>query len=319
MRITVLRTLSNSCVPIYDWLHNIATIDEIIYDQGGHLGGKAYNFALLPAEVNDLNPDWVLMLGQCDLHGAPCPPDDVLKSIHSRHKLVHLCCDGSAPDWFPQIERYRNIFDLQINIDGVAVGPFAKHGMTTLCPIDPAKFNVVGTPWIERPISLGFRGGYGLDRRTDARSKAIFPLVEAGLVHAELRLRPDQMPPTHDGFYDEYCTFMTQCKCIWNHAGSGNCMEEKEGDNMHVKARVLEAAFAGCVLFENAWSPTRHWFGPDIDYYIPYTSVDDIKDGLRWVQENPEDAEDLSQGFRKTAQKYSAEKFWNRVIASVAV
>src|SRR4029077_8191617 len=113
----------------------------------------------LPSWVDANRPDWVLYIGAMHHHDRPFPPVDVLTEIGRRHPLVHLCCDGAEPVWWPLLTQYyaNKTFALQLTIDGTHAGPIGDQGLIALCPIDPSSFPVKS--WASRAVELGFGGG----------------------------------------------------------------------------------------------------------------------------------------------------------------
>jgi hypothetical protein len=297
MRVVVLRTWSASCDPIIQSIHALAGIklEEIVYNR------KEVDLADLPAAIDWRKPDWVLMLGQCEVGGDILPSLDVLKEIGANRPFVHLCCDGSEEDWYPQLDRYITYgnFALNINIDGVAIGPIAQGGWTTLCPIDPTPFQPL--PWVDRVTRLGFCGGWGPGH---PRMAAVEELIHRGLINAVKR-------PFED--YAGYRDFLCSCKAVWNNALSGSAVRQ------HVKARVLETAYAGAVLFEDDASPARGYFDPGIDY-VAYSCIADIESGLDWMLSEPRAAQNMAARMnRKAVEKYSAQPFWTEVLKRIGL
>lgn len=318
MRVTVLRTFSSNCVDTYEPLRTMGhEISTIVYDLVNvhdatdkenlkkSLDGTAYfimhpdQFEQLPELVNVTNPDLVLMIGCCDSGGlALVPSASTLAKIGQRHPFVHLCFDGSETVWWRQLCDYydHNSFALQINIDGVKVGPIGERGWTVLTPIDLAGFPNPPRVWGDRSYRLGFCGGWG---GAQLRTTALNELLAAGLVHIR---------PRDDGSSHGYREFLSQCQCVWNHAVTGT------GDKMHVKGRVLETALAGAVLFENEDSPTANWFTSGVDY-ISYRNTLDVARGLKWVDANPIAAQTMAQSLReKVIAQHSPRVLWGRVI-----
>jgi hypothetical protein len=294
-RVVVLRTFTSSCVPIFSPLRRLGhEVSEITYDLRG------VDFGALPARVAELRPDWVLLMGCADDQPtALVPTVDVLSDIGRVFPLVHLCCDGSEPVWWPQLERYRDsgAFALQINVDGVRVGPIAEDGITCLCPIDPASLPDPPRPHAERTVRLGFCGSSGGDH---PRTRALESIMDV------LTIRPrDHDSPA--GYLD----FLSSCRCAWNHAATGT------GDRSHVKARVIEAALAGALVLETAGSPTRRWFAPGEDY-LEYNSADEVREHLAWADVRPEEAEAMALRMRrKIVESHSPALLWDEVIRKI--
>ena len=84
------------------------------------------------------------------------------------------------------------------------------------------------------------------------------------------------------------------------------------GKAHHVKYRVLEAAMAGCLLFEEENPITPLYFEPGIDY-VEYDSIDGL---VNQVKNNtwPDRAHKLRL---KAIHKYSAKRFWTKVFAAL--
>ncbi len=294
MRVVILRTWSTSCDPICQSLQPIGVETvEIVYNL------QDIDLTVLPTIIACHNPDWVLMIGQCESGGDILPSLDTLKEIGARYPFVHLCCDGSEEDWYPQLDRYitQGNFALNVNIDGVALGPIAQGGWTTLCPIDPTPFQPL--PWLDRSIQLGFCGGWGPGH---PRMAAVEDLIHRGLVNAVKR-------PFDD--YKGYRDFLCYCKAVWNNALTGSAVRR------HVKARVVETAYAGAVLVEEEESPTRNWFLPGEDY-VAYTNTVDIENALDWMTSEPRAAQAMAARMNKKAvELYSAKPFWAEVLKRI--
>lgn len=294
-RVVVLRTFTSSCVPIFSPLRRLGhEVLEITYDLRG------VDFSALPGQVTDLRPDWVLLMGCADDQPTALVPSvEVLAKLGRAFPLVHLCCDGSEPVWWPQLLRYRDsgAFALQINVDGVRVGPIAEDGITCLCPIDPATLPDLPRPWSERTVRLGFCGSSGGDH---PRTHAMDSISDV------LTIRPrDHDSPA--GYLD----FLSSCRCAWNHAATGT------GDRSHVKARVIEAALAGAVVLETARSPTREWFASGEDY-LEYEDADEVRSHLAWVDARPETAEAMTLSLRrKIVERHSPALLWDEVIRRI--
>ena len=293
MRVTILATYGSNCIPIYNSLQTIG--HELTVITYTHIP----DLHQLPRLVDESKPDWVVMFGICTAGPDPVhlPTVGTLVEIGRRHPFVHLCCDASDPIWWPQLQQYydADCFRLQVNVDGTKTGPIGRHGLTMLCPIDPAQFPQ--KPWAARPIELGFLGGYG---GPHPRGLMVEELTEQNILTARLR--------SNNGPFSEYAEFMTSCRCVWNHAANGS------GDRMQVKARVVETGFAGAVLFENEGSPTEKWFAPEIDY-LSYDDVDSVRDGLYWIKTHPDEAEAMTKRLQtKMLEQHSPAIAWNKVI-----
>jgi hypothetical protein len=292
MRVTVLTTGTNNTKPIYEPLRRLGNdLTVIVYD-------AMDEHSQLPKAVGASRPDWVLLIGAIEAHhGKPVPKVDVLGKIGAEHLLVHLCCDGGEPAWWEQLQSYydRGNFALQVNIDGVRVGPIGDRGLVMLCPIDAAQFPDPPRPWAKRLIPLGFGGGI-----PPSRSASILEMQRLGL----LAYRPRDA----EG-YDGYRDFLCSCRCTLNDAMTGGGTRRQ-----HVKARVIEAALAGSLLFEPEGSPTGDWFEPGVDY-LTYRNAADVARQLAWVQSHGAEAEAMALRLRgKVVVEHGPSVFWGRVL-----
>jgi hypothetical protein len=294
MKITVLSTGTNNVPMIYGPLVQLGhTIDVIVYDEM-----TLDQHRNLPLMVERLDPDLVLYIGAIEEHhGKPVPRVHVLAEIGAVWPMVHLCFDGAEPYWWKQLDRYydQGRFALQVNIDGVRVGPIGDRGLTTLCPIDAKTFKNI--PWEKRSILCGFAGGMH-----HGRPPIINPLRDSGhVVH-----RDRDQSDTNKGFR----SFLEDCRVGINvaHTGGG-------WGGMHVKARVAgELPAAGCLVLEQRGSPLADWFDAGQDY-LEYDSIDDAKAKIDWVSANQGVAREMALRMRaKVLERHSPAVFWSQVL-----
>lgn len=297
MNIVVLTTGTNNTQTIYRPLFRLGhKVSTIVYDamEPGH--------AELPCLVSELKPDVVVLIGALEAHhGKPVPPVSILHRIGARHLMVHICCDGAEPLWWNQLERYYDsgAFALQVNIDGVRTGPIGDRGLTMLCPVDAADYGVPPL-WRDRKVAFGFGG----NTHHGVRENMLAELVRRGLVYH--RGRDDELP---EGYRD----FLKTCRCAWNHPMTGGTTSN------HVKARILEAALAGCLVFEAKGSPAETWFEPSVDY-VAYKDEDDIASWLQMVEKDQDEAESMAMAFRaKVIAEHAPEIFWNQVFHRLGI
>lgn len=291
MRIVVLTTSTNNTAPLYEPLEGLGHhVSIVVYDNwmDGHDG--------LPGLVESIDPDVVVLFGALEgHHGSPIPPVEVLAEIGAARLLVHLCFDGAEPLWWDQLARYydHGRFALQVNIDGVRTGPIGERGLTTLCPIDSRSYSA-HVPWSARTIPLGFAG----NTHGGTRAAMLHELISRGLLTHRMR---DIDGP--EGYRD----FMKSCRCAWNNPMTGGTTSK------HVKARIAEAALAGCLVFEEAGSPLADWYKPGEDY-VAYRDADDIARKLDFVMDHQAVAEDMAREFRaKVTANHSPSVFWGAV------
>jgi hypothetical protein len=294
MKVVVLRSYAANCVPLFEPLRRFGCqLVEIEY-----VTENLFDKYWMVEWVADENPDWVFMIGVNDAGVGVVPPTFLLKDMTRRWPVVMMYCDGSEIDWYKQIEEYSTqcTFALHVNIDGVARGPITEHGITTLCPIDDELF-VLPTPWEKRIINAGFCGGWSAES-THSR---------AAMTEALWRQRAVQAVCRPFILYDDYRRFLCDCKIVWNHASSGS------DDHLHVKARIVEATFAGALVMEQMGSPLDKWFTPGVDY-ITWHDPDSVVSGTKWAVENPEKVKAMIAGMRaKMVKEHSARAFWTKV------
>ncbi len=295
MRVTVLTTQTVNTRVVYEPLPALGYEMTVIeYDYLGLAQS-------LPQRVVDSRPDWVLYIGAIPICHANTPPIEILAQIGFRHKTVLFCCDGAEPLWWPYLIEFYDckIFALQVNVDGVRAGPIGERGMTALCPISWEPSTYVPS-WGVRPINIGFGGGSHGNRR----ASMLRDLINTGL----LTYRPREETST-----EEYRNFLMSCWCIWNSPETGGMTSK------HVKARVLEAALAGCVVLEEKNSPTADWFDEGRDY-LTYETVDDVRNQLNFFRSNPVEARLIAERLATKVRRYHSPKvFWRRVEAAIGL
>lgn len=223
--------------------------------------------------------------GSCD-----CPLTPFLKQLRSKCRLVHVCFDAPCHEWWPLLEEYKTqeVFDLQISITGR--DPFCDWA--TLTPSDPACFQ---GGCLQKDIDVGFAGSWTGE---DTRWKILGPLGD--FVTKQRREAP--MKPT-----SYYADFLRRCRASINVAEVGGPIKAK-----HVKGRVVESGLAGCMLLEQAGSPTSEWFQTGIDY-LEYEGPDDI----RRIVSDPgfrNQAAELGGRLREKMAAHHPRLFWQRVI-----
>ncbi len=69
--------------------------------------------------------------------------------------------------------------------------------------------------------------------------------------------------------YEQNAEFYKNCQAVLNVAYTS-------GERLQCKARAIEAALAGCLLFETSGSPTQEWLRPEIDY-LTYNSPEEVR------------------------------------------
>ena len=296
MRIAVLTTSTNNTVPIYAPLSRMGhRIAIVIYDE-------MMSHSAIEGIIEATGADAVVYIGAIPHHhGKPVPGPAVLAGIGARWPLVHICFDGAEPDWWPIQQSYYDVahFALQVNIDGVRTGPIGERGVTALCPVDPESFGDP-PPWQDRPIRLGFAG----NRHVGPRARIIDELVAAGIMTHR---------PRDDDGAEGFKRFLQSCRCIWNYPETGGLTSQ------HVKARVIEASLAGCLVLERKGSPTEDWFVPGEDY-VEYQDPADVRTILAIVDASPEAHKEMARRMRrKVIERHSPDVFWSVVLGRLGL
>jgi hypothetical protein len=248
-----------------------------------------------------LQPDFIVFIGALEpYHTRPVLQPDVLCRIRDVAPFIHMCNDAADDPWWPKLEEYdrKGCFDVQVSIDGSTHNPIASFptGLLALTPTDHRPF--VTKPWGERAISCGFVGGIGHSQRFEA----ISALRASG--HLDFYEGPAGRT------YDEFAWRMCDIKVMPNFPYTGTARF------LHVKGRVVEAGFAGCLVLELRGAPTDHWFTPGIDY-LEYDSVDDLR---MILEERPVDFELMAARFHdRVVTEHHPAVFWRRVLDKAGV
>ena len=233
-------------------------------------------------------PDVIAYFG---INGSiDCPPTGFLRSVRHHTRLVHICFDAPCHEWWPLLEEYKKgeTFDLQISITGR--DPFCDWA--TLTPSDPTYFK---GGYLQKDIDVGFAGSWTGD---DTRWKILGPLGD----FVVKQRREEPMKPT-----SYYADFLRRCRASINVAEVGGPIKAK-----HVKGRVVESGLAGCMLLEQAGSPTNEWFQAGSDY-LEYEGPEDI----RRIVSDPgfrNQAAEMGGRLREKMAAHHPRFFWERVI-----
>ena len=298
LRIAVLTTSTNNTVPLYAALSRMGhRLTIVIYDE-------MMSHSSIEGIIEATGADMVVYIGAIPHHhGKPVPGPTILAGIGAKWPMVHICCDGAEPAWWPVLQEYydRSHFALQVNIDGVRTGPIGGRGITALCPADP-EFYGDPPPWRDRPIRCGFPGAAHLGER----ARMLGLLVGMGVVTH--RPRNDA-----EGSGDGYRRFLHSCRSVWN------CPETGGLTNQHVKARVIEASLAGCLVLERKGSPLENWFEPGTDY-VAYADESDVVKILDAMDGDPGAHEAMARSMRaKVIAHHSPDVFWSVVLGRLGL
>ena len=241
--------------------------------------------------VLEHQPDVVVWSGVCG--GESMPRFETLRALRAGYCSVMICWDAGHKDWHPYLAEYAkyDTFDLVCGVDGSFDWPRRKQDLPCLCPINPEWYDEPH----EKTIDLGFCGSYDFD---SVRGRT---LAELGN-HVTMLRRTGEPGP-----YKDYADFMLRCRATVNVANSA-------GDGaMHVKARCVEAAWAGCVLFESAGSPLSKWVPRDC--YREYQTPEDIRKVLT-LKEWPNFARSYGEQLRHAMQPHHPRHFWQQVLGN---
>lgn len=250
--------------------------------------------------VDKIAPELVIYTGTAGGENLPAP--STLAKIRKRARHVFLSGDLGDPPWWPYLAQYRahDCFDLVVNFDGVHDWPKEGRDYTALCPI-ATKYFALQDPLAKRPIPFGFAGSFSWHDPTDPRRVIIDRLRE----DAGLRLKPYD----HSyGSYQGFATFLTSCRLVPSMPFSGS------GKVRQVKARVLEAALAGCCLMDHVESGARHWFEPTTDY-ATYEDAADAVEMARWLLANERLMQEMATRLQaRVRAEHAPEIFWAKLI-----
>ena len=255
-------------------------------------GGKGDPEKAIFKAVLEQQPDVVVWSGVCG--GRDMPSREFLQSIVCGFRSVMICWDAGHKDWHPYLAEYakHDTFDLVCGVDGSFDWPRRKHDLPCLCPINPEWYDGAGT---DRGIALGFMGSFDGDSH---RSRVLAEL--GNLVTVKRRTG-------EPGAYKDYADFMLRCRATVNVANSA-------GDGpMHVKARCVEAAWAGCCLFESEGSPLDEWISREC--FIPYKTPEQIRQVMT-LKHYPDYARSMGETLRHAMQPHHPRHFWNQVIGN---
>ncbi len=219
-----------------------------------------------------------------------CPATGYLRGLRARVRLVHVCFDAPCQEWWPLLEEYKKAeaFDLSISITGR--DPFTDWA--TLTPSDPELFRP-----LEKTIDLSFAGSW---TGTDKRWEVLQPIQD--IVHLQRREAP--MKPS-----SVYAECLGRSRSTINVAEVGGPIKHK-----HVKGRVVEAGLSGCMLLEQAGSPTSEWFTVGSDYLEYENSAD-----IRRIVADPgfrNRAAELGGRLREKMAAHHPRFFWERVLGN---
>lgn len=253
--------------------------------------------------AREYSPDIIVYVGAC---AGNIPSPDCFRTLRTTiAPTIHFCSDAADKPWWPRLEEYMKTkaFNVQVALDGAPEWPRADNHVTALTPLDPKRFPNPIKPHAERSIYFGFAGNPGNRNR-----KSSFDRMAAfGLKH---RIRK---PCTGDtaksaASYQEAADFMSDTRIMPNYAWTGSY------ERFHVKGRVVEAGWAGCLLLEHEDSPARNFFKPGEDF-LTWKEPQDIRPLLERFKDNPIETEQFGARLRKKVEEHHCpQKFWGRIM-----
>jgi len=225
------------------------------------LGAKVLFYrtdAQIKLYVEAHRPDVVLLDEPCGGPSKPLP--ETLHWLKQQCRSVRVVWDATDTPWHGYLESYarQDTFSLTVAADGAVDWPHrAGTDVSLPTPVDPQWYESRGT--VERTVRLGFSGSIGTQ---GPRQRVIGDLQKDGLL--TVRQRGEVQFP-----YSANADFYKTCQAVLNvaHTSSGR---------LQCKARAIEAALAGCLLFETHGSPLQNWLTPGLDY-IDYTEPEQVR------------------------------------------
>ena len=260
--------------------------------------------------VQTWKPDVILYISAWE--GDFVPTDETLGELNTIAPLVHFCCDGADPPWWPLMRRFeeKGIFSLTVSIDGAKVWPGTnevsvdnsapfkiKNSLTLLTPVDPRNFLGASPIFPERPYAIGYAGNAG-------------GWTRSALVQRLQRLENFSFRPRDDHLlsYPHYCKFLQHVRVSITVPFTGS------GAAKHVKGRVIESAYAGACLLEWRNDAMRSWFTPREDYF-EYESVEECIEMATWLAGHSKIAGEMAASLQnKVLTQHSPEKFWGTLL-----
>ena len=280
------------------WEHFMGPSAHVVFDINGPPKDE-----MILARAREFEPEVIFYTG--GESGDGLPSDETLISLREIAPSVIIQGDMADPPWHEKLAHYKKkgCFTLQVGMDGVLDSP-VDH--VTLTPFNLKNYE---GPRPERTLRCGFAGNFVYRERFDLVKKkhsTSDPRSEI-LHHIPLDLIDLRRREITDA-YSDYVAFLHNCHMIINTSWAGS------GTVHHVKGRVLESAFAGCVLLEMEDSPTRDWFPKES--YFTYSTPDEAVEIIRDTP--PEEVVRRAKIFEAHARKhYSPETIYKGILAQL--
>lgn len=229
-------------MPVNAWRNTMGLAAHITYNANGPRNDDG-----IIACAKGYRPDVIFYIGSNT--GGGLPSVGTLRKLRDFAPCIHYQSDVEDEAWHDLLRQYRRegCFDLIVGQTGVKTDLI---DMASLMAIDIDAFNGP----MPKTTLCGFSGSLA-----GARWDMLGRLVNQVSIRAH--------EPVGD--YRSYVDFLKRCLIAINVSYTGS--ERRH----HVKWRVLEAAFAGCVLLEMKDSPTSDWFPPGT--YLSYSTAGEAK------------------------------------------
>ena len=242
-------------------------------------------------------PEVIFYIGA---NGGVLPTTDTFKELRNIAPCIHYQTDVEAEAWFDLLKQYRRegCFDLIVGQTGVKTD---LVDMATLMAIDVDAFKGAKS----KNMLCGFSG-------TACDLSNYFPGISEWDGRAEIlkglsnhiSFRPREPVGSYKGHVD----FLKRCVIALNVSYTGL------GTHHHVKWRVLEAAFADCVLLEMKDSPTKDWF-PESSYLV-YETIDNAKRIIKYAKIS--EMTSIASQFSSYARKhYMPRQIFNSILGAL--
>lgn len=257
--------------------------------------------------AKEWGPDVILVIASPAIdHTETKPLRDIAPSIY-------ILTDSPHPrdETLIQVKRDQ-AYDKIVALDGIqtrgvdfaTLTPVSRHWYEAT-PEKDIRFGFCGNPQSEQVLARWIPSGW----RDHPRWVVI---REAG---GALTWR--KPPETEDsGDMTIYADFMLRTKIALNTAWQGNTLSGSQKFPQHVKGRIIEAAWARCVLLENAGSPLKNWFPSD-----SYLTYEDGHEAARIARKLPDDVIGcLADRLRVHAFKYyRPEQIYQQIFETVGL
>lgn len=285
--------LNGNEVEIYSYNH-----------RGGNLSG-----ASLDSEINrkasEYKPDMIVYVGACS---GNIPSPELFRKLQDElAPTVLFVSDAADVPWWNLINRYEESrsFSVQVALDGNFNWPGKDKHITALTPISPEYFISPPKPHSDRIMMFGYAGQLGHPRRV-----MIAQMIQFGLTTRQ-RQAPSGGLESDSLTYRQAALFMSNTRIMPNFCATGS------NQTTHVKGRVVEAGWAGCLLLEQAGSPTSEWFEKGVDY-LEWKDIGEVKEIVDKFKDKPEESQAFGERLRKKVMdKHSPEKFWNAIFERI--